>query len=201
MSVTPFDLRGIRAGKYTYTASTHTISYSEFFSVGDAMTAALELRFAEGRLYAESALKHYRKKVTGGSISIGVDAMELTAQQKMFGAASDSTTVSNTSVSGIKYGNTTSAPALGIGFYAPADDAGGSDGFLAVFVAKAVFGPPSMNYQTVGETIQWATPTTTGEFFLPDKKADGTYPEMLYIAECTSEAQAVAWIKAKLGET
>ena len=47
-----FDLRGIRAGKYKNTSG--TVTYTEPTDVGDAMSAQLELKFAEGRLYAES---------------------------------------------------------------------------------------------------------------------------------------------------
>ena len=54
-----FDLRGIRAGKYKNTSG--TVTYTEPTDVGDAMSAQLELKFAEGRLYAESKLAEYIK--------------------------------------------------------------------------------------------------------------------------------------------
>ena len=63
-----FDLRGIRAGKYKNTSG--TVTYTEPTDVGDAMSAQLELKFAEGRLYAESKLAEYIKLATGGTISL-----------------------------------------------------------------------------------------------------------------------------------
>ena len=62
-----FDLRGIKAAKYNNNGG--TITYTNKTDVGDAMTANLELRFAEGRLYAESALAEYLKEVTGWASS------------------------------------------------------------------------------------------------------------------------------------
>ena len=59
-----FDLRGMKVAKYNYDKTQKKISYDTPMSMGDAMTANLELKFAEGRLYAESALAEYMKKVT-----------------------------------------------------------------------------------------------------------------------------------------
>ena len=58
-----FDLRGIKCAKYVNTGG--AISYTDKQAVGDAMTANLEMRFAEGRLYAESALAEYLRKAVG----------------------------------------------------------------------------------------------------------------------------------------
>ena len=45
-----FDLRNIKAAKYVNTQG--TVTYTSATKVGDAMTANLELRNAEGRLFA-----------------------------------------------------------------------------------------------------------------------------------------------------
>ena len=65
-----FDLRYINAAKYVNNSG--TISYTDKAQVGAAMTANIELRNAEGRLYAESALSEFMRKATGGTISLGV---------------------------------------------------------------------------------------------------------------------------------
>ena len=57
-----FDLRGMKVAKYNYDKTQKKISYDTPMSMGDAMTANLELKFAEGRLYAESALAEYMKE-------------------------------------------------------------------------------------------------------------------------------------------
>lgn len=55
-----FDLRGIKCANYVNTNG--TISYTGAQSIGDAMTVDLQLKYAEGRLYAESTLAEYMKK-------------------------------------------------------------------------------------------------------------------------------------------
>ena len=62
-----FDLRYIKVGKYDNTDG--VISYSDVTTMGDAMNVNIQLRFAEGRLYAEGSLAEYLREATGGTIS------------------------------------------------------------------------------------------------------------------------------------
>mgnify|MGYP002766330134 FL=1 len=183
-----FDLRGIRAGKYKNTAG--TVSYENPTDVGDAMSAQLDLRFAEGRLYAESKLAEYIKLATGGTISLAVKYIKKDAQAMLYGCTPDA------SKENIKFSAKDVANYVGVGFYAP-DKVDGVTKYTCIWVPKALFGPPSMAYQTKGENIQFNTPTTTGEFL-----ADDSENELLLETETVdSAAEAVAWIKGKLGET
>lgn len=183
-----FDLRGIRAGKYKNAAG--TISYENPTDVGDAMSAQLDLKFAEGRLYAESKLAEYIKLATGGTISLAVKYIKKAAQAMLYGCTTD------TSKENIKFSAKDVANYVGVGFYAP-DKVDGVTKYTCVWVPKALFGPPSMAYQTKGENIQFNTPTTTGEFL-----ADDSENELLLETETVdSAADAITWIKGKLGET
>lgn len=183
-----FDLRGIRAGKYKNTAG--TVSYENPTDVGDAMSAQLDLKFAEGRLYAESKLAEYIKLATGDTISLAVKYIKKAAQAMLYGCTTD------TSKENIKFSAKDVANYVGVGFYAP-DKVDGVTKYTCVWVPKALFGPPSMAYQTKGENIQFNTPTTTGEFL-----ADDSENELLLETETVdSAADAITWIKGKLGET
>ena len=194
-----FDLRGIQAAKYVNTAG--TITYTNRQKVGDAMSANLEMRYAEGRLYAESTLAEYMRKATGGTISLGVKYIPNAAQQLMFGSRSKSRTVTyqnngataTSTVSGLVLGAKTDSAYVGVGFYAP-DMVDGVEKYTCVKVAKCLFGPPSMALQTAGENIQFNTPTTSGEF-LADDSAD---QDMIEVAICDTEEQAIAWVAAAL---
>ena len=183
-----FDLRGIRAGKYKNTSG--TVTHTEPTDVGDAMSAQLELKFAEGRLYAESKLAEYIKLATGGTISLAVKYIKKAAPAMLYGCTSD------TSKENLKFSAKDIANSVGVGFCSP-DKIAGWTKYSSVWVPKALFGPPSLSYQTKGENIQFNTPTTTGEF-LADDSAD----ELLLETETVDTAEAaVAWIKGKLGET
>lgn len=183
-----FDLRGIRIGKYKNTSG--TVTYETPTEVGDAMNANIELKFAEGRLYAEGRLAEYIKLATGGTISIAVKYIKKAAQAMMYGATTDN------QKDNVKFSAKDVANYVGVGLYAP-DKVDGVTKYTCMWVPKSLFGPPSFAYQTKGENIQFNTPTTTGEF-LPDD----TTAELLLESETVETAEeAVAWIKGKLGES
>ena len=194
-----FDLRNIKAAKYVNNQG--TISYTNLTKVGDAMTANLELRNAEGRLYAESALAEYMRKATGGTISLGVKYLSDAVQQMLFGAAAKSrqitymvgTTTTTTSVSGVGFGAFTEGNYVGVAFYSP-DMRDGVLKYFCCFIPKALFGPPSLSLQTAGENIVFQTPVTNGEFLA----SDASDKELFETAICDSEEAAKAWVDAVL---
>ena len=195
-----FDLRGIYAAKYVNTQG--VISYTDKTKVGDAMTANLELRFAEGRLYAESALAEYIRKAVGGTVSLGVKYILTAAQKLLFGSDESARTITYTpaggttttaSVAGLKIGAKTQSRYVGVAFYAP-DMVDGVEKFTCVKISKALFGPPSMSLQTAGENIQFATPTTSGEFMADD----GSDQNLIEVAVADNEDIARAWVQAVL---
>ena len=81
----------------------------------------------------------------------------------------------------------------GVSLYCP-DVVDGATKYTCVFVAKALFGPPSMSYKTKGQNLEFATPTTTGEFLASDA-ADETIMETVTVD--TIDA-AKAWCDAVL---
>ncbi len=199
-----FDLRGIRGGVYNY--ANGVVSYTNVQKIGDAMSVNLELRYAEGRLYAESSLAEYLKKAVGGTISIGVKYIPQRAQKMMFGSRenvrqisykpSGSQTTVQKSVTGLALGAKSKGKYIGVGFYAP-DVVDGVDKVTVALITKSLFGPPSKSFRTTGgENIQFNTPTTTGEFM-----ADSTVnQDMIEFASVDSEEEALAWLDAALGE-
>lgn len=196
-----FGLKGIKAAKYVNTAG--TITYTNPTEVGDAMTANLELRFAEGRLYAEDMLAEYMRKAVGGTISIGVKYIKQTAQQLLFGVQTKNrnitytptgTTVTATATAtSVVNGGSDLGQYVGLAFYAP-DMVDGTKKFTCVFVKKCLFGPPSMSLQTMGENITFNTPTTSGEFLADDSAAQ----DLFEVAIVDDENEAKAWITAVL---
>lgn len=201
----PFGLRDILFGEYQYNDQTGAITYANQTVLGRGITANFDLKFAEGRLYSSGALSRYKKKLTGGTISLAVEALSLAVQASIFKADTSEvdigTTGSAKKITGIGYGENTRGRYVGIATYVPADDSDDSDAFICIFVRKAMFGPPSMTYQTENDSIQWTTPTTTGEFISPDRKSGTTAPLMMEIAEVDSETDALAWCKKQLQMT
>lgn len=196
-----FDLRGMKIAQYVNTNG--VITYTNPQTIGDAMNCNLELRFAEGRLYAESTLAEYMKKAVGGTISVGVKYIPSAAQKLMFGSKDKSRSITYTptaggsattsSVTGLVTAAADTPAYVGFACYAP-DMVDGVRKFTCLKVAKTLFGPPSMTMQTAGESIVFNTPTTSGEF-LADDSAD---QNLIEVAICDDENQAKAWVTAVL---
>ena len=191
-----YDLRYIQCAKYVNTDG--VISFTDRQRVGDSMTANIELRFAEGRLYAESVLAEFIRKCTGGTISLGVKYIKENAQKLMFGLTEKTRSITPqggtaTSVKSLVTKRSTMGNYVGISFYTPALYEG-VEKYDCIFVGKCMFGEPSETNQTAGENIQFQTPVTNGEF-LADDSDDGQIKEV-----CTvdSEALAKAWCDAVL---
>lgn len=191
-----YDLRYIQCAKYVNTDG--VISFTDKQKVGDAMTANIELRFAEGRLYAESTLAEYIRKCTGGTISLGVKYIKNAAQKLMFGMTEKTRSItpqggSATQVKSLVTKRSTVGAYVGISFYTPALYEG-VEKYDCIFVGKCMFGEPSESAQTAGENIQFGTPVTNGEF-LADDSTDGQVKEVVTV---DSEALAIAWCDAVL---
>lgn len=183
-----FDLRYLQVAEYKKKTDGST-EYGDAVSMGDAMTVGLEMRFAEGRIYAESILAEYMKKATGGTATAGVKYIPLSAQKLMFRAYEMQRTVSSANVKSVTYGKSSTGRYVGWSFYMP-DMIDGVEKFTAVFVHKVLFGPPATNGQTLGDSITFQTPTTTGEFLVDD------LGHLLEVATLDTEAEAKAWCDA-----
>lgn len=187
-----FDLRGIKIGEYKNDGG--TITYEAPIPMGDAMNVQLNLKSAEGRLYAEGRLAEYMKLVTGGNVSVGVKYIPDAAQKLLFGVTEKSRTISTTAVKSLLTTSKDTAKYVGLGFYAP-DMRDGSAKVTACFVYKVLFGQPALNLQTKGENLQFQTPTTTGEF-LP---SDAETQDLMEAVVVDSADEAIAWIDACFG--
>ena len=187
----------IKVAKYVNTNG--AVTYSGKLKAGDAMAVNLEMRNAEGRLYAESTLAEYMRKAVGGTISMGVKYLSDAVQALLFGAAAKTrsityqavTTEVTESVTGVAYGAKTEANYVGVAFYSPCMR-DGAKMFLCCFIPKTLFGPPSMSLQTAGENITFQTPTTSGEFLA----SDASDKELFEMATVDSEDAAIAWVDA-----
>lgn len=196
-----FGLRSIYAAKYNNTNG--VIGYSDIQHVGDAISANLELRYAEGRLYAEDMLAEYMRKAVGGTISIGVKYIKQAAQQLLFNSKTKARTISYTPTGGTATSITATSMVtggedegqyVGVAFFAP-DMVDGVEKYTCVLVKKALFGPPSMSLQTMGESITFNTPTTSGEFLADDSATH----DLLEVAIVDNIEAAKAWVQTVLG--
>lgn len=187
-----FDLRYIHVAEYTNTDG--VTSYGARKSFGDAMGVTLELKHAEGRLYAEGKLAEFIKLATGGNVSVATKYIPVETQILLFGAKEHARTIGEKQIKSIRHTTADVSPYVGLSFYAP-DKIDGANKYTCVFVSKVSFGPPSMAYETKGQNIVFKTPTTTGEFLADDS----TDEVLIDVAICDTVQDAKAWCDAVLG--
>lgn len=187
-----FDLRHVRVAKYNNNAG--AVTYGARQSAGDAMTASLELTFAEGSLYAEGRMAEYVREATGGTISIGTKYIPAEAQKLMYGSQPKTRTIGTKTVESLVESADDAASYVGVSFYAP-DRIDGVTKYTCVFIPKALFGPPGMSYQTKNNTITFQTPTTTGQF-MADDSSGKVIREVAIVDDMET---AIAWCDAVFG--
>lgn len=192
-----FDLKGIRIAEYKL-GTNNAVTYENAQTIGDAMAVNMELRFAEARLYAEGRLAEYIREITGGTLSIAEKYIPTAAKKVLFGSREKTRSITPeggtaTQITGLVTGSDDSPKYVGVAAYAP-DMVDTEKKYYCFHFRKAKFGLPAMSFQTKGESIQFATPTTTGEL-LPD---DSASHDMVEDATVDTEAEAVAWVNAVL---
>lgn len=188
-----YDLRYIQVAQYTHTDG--KTSYGEKVKLGDAMGVNIQFKFAEGRLYAEGRLSEYLKLITGGTISIAEKYIAVAAAKLMYGATEATRKLSGSvskDIKSLQYKTSDEAGYVGVSFYVP-DRIDGKTKYTCMFVAKSLFGPPAYVFKTKGQSIEFQTPTTTGEFL-----ADDGTELLIDMAVCDTVADAKAWCDAVL---
>lgn len=188
-----YDLRNIQVARYTHTDG--KTSYSDKVKLGDAMGVNIQFKFAEGRLHAEGRLSEYLKLIAGGTISIAEKDIAVAAAKMMYGATEATRKLSGSvqkDIKSLQYKTSDEAGYVGVSFYAP-DRIDGVTKYTCMFVTKSLFGPPAYVYKTKGESIEFQTPTTTGEFL-----ADDESELLIDVAICDTVADAKAWCDAVL---
>ena len=104
--------------------------------------------------------------------------------------------VTDTSVKELIYDDDQATPYLGVGFIIKKIK-GGVSKWRAIVLTKVKFAVPSDAANTQGETIEWQTPEISGTIMRDDSEKHAWKKEATF----TSEAQAEAYIKARLGIT
>ena len=104
--------------------------------------------------------------------------------------------MTDTSVKEIIYDDRQVTPYLGVGFIIK-KKVNGVDKWRGVVLPKVMFSVPEDAATTQGESIEWQTPELTGVIMRDDSPTHVWKKEATF----TTEAQADAYIKARLGIT
>lgn len=145
-----------------------------------AISAELSVELAEATLYADDGASEVVKDFKSGKLTLGVDDIGITAAQDLTGAAADDNGVLISAGENI-------APPVAIGFRALR--ANGKYRYFWLY--RVIFGIPSANLQTKGDSITFQTPSIEGTVMRrnkPDAKA--THPWKAEVSESASGVTA-----------
>lgn len=130
--------------------------------LGRAMTANIEFNRNEDGLYADDTLAESDNSITGGTIEIGVDDVQEDAQEAALGVKKVKVEDELEEPEVYEYRETgTPSPYGGVG-YIRVRRYKGKTSYLAYWVYKTQFAMGSEDAETKGESINWQTPTVSG---------------------------------------
>ena len=136
-------------------------TYGIPIQLAKAMKADLSVELAEATLYADDGPAEIVKEFKSGKLSLGIDDIGITAAEDLTGAKIDDNHVV---VSGSEDGGS----AVAVGFRAK--KANGKYRYFWLY--RVVFGIPTTNLATKGDSITFSTPTIEGTV-LRRNKLDG----------------------------
>lgn len=189
-------LYGVYYAKATVSDGAVT-AFGTWEQMGKAISASFEPTEADNNpLYANNAIAENDASAgSGGTLTLTLDRLTQDAAEDLFGltATSSSVTVNSTTVTGTGFdytGNEQSAP-VGCAFIRWNQENDSRDIHEVVLFRNVTFAPPSVDAQTLGESIEWQTPEISGT--VVGKEGDGTKPWFV-TRRFPSQAAAVQFI-------
>ena len=165
-----------------------TGEYSLGFKCGSAVGTDITPQYNEAKLYGDNVLKESTKEFKYADVTLNVTELPIEAADVMFGHKVD------TEKKSITYNASDVANYVGYGFYA-SEVVNGKTTYIAAVLPKVKYAESADSYTTKGDSIEFKTPSLSGNAMA---NASG---EWKIKQTFESEAEAIAFIKEKLGIT
>ncbi len=184
-----------------YSATGNAVSYENGAVMGKATEANIEIDTTEdNNLYADNGIAETDRSFAGGTLTLSTDDLSQEVTKAILGLTETAITgiegVTDTSVKELVYDDTQNTPYLGVGFIIK-KKVGGAYKWRAVVLSKVMFSVPADAATTQGESIEWQVPELSATIMRDDSETHMWKREATF----TSEAQAEAYIKARLNIT
>ena len=182
-----------------YAEAGGVVSYSDGAVMGKATEANISIETTEdNNLYADNAVAETDRTFAGGTLTLSTDDLSQEVSKAILGLTEQAITgidgVTDTSVKELVYDDAQVTPYLGVGFIIK-KKVNGAYKWRGVVLPKVMFSVPEDAATTQGESIEWQTPELTGTIMRDDSATHVWKKEATF----TTEAQAEAYIKARLG--
>jgi len=184
-----------------YAEAGGVVSYSDGAVMGKATEANISIETTEdNNLYGDNGLAETDRRFANGTLTLSTTDLSQEVSKDILGLTEQAITgvdgVTDTSVKELVYDDTQVTPYLGVGFIIK-KKVNGAYKWRGVVLPKIMFSVPEDAATTQGESIEWQTPELTGAIMRDDSATHVWKKEATF----TSEAQAEAYIKARLGIT
>lgn len=167
-------------------------TYGKGIVIGHAISADLSFTHSNNKLYADDRVVESDNTITGGTVTLGTDDLLDDVQVAMLGVREEGSGAQKEYIEGGE------GPDGGFG-YIRVRRKNRVTSFIAYWVYKVAFSLGDESAQTKGESIDWQTPTVTGDM----KGISNGAPDLDYRTHATfaTEAAAIAWLNDKAGIT
>ncbi len=184
-----------------YAEAGGVVSYSDGAVMGKATEANISIETTEdNNLYGDNGLAETDRRFANGTLTLSTTDLSQEVSKAILGLTEQAITgidgVTDTSVKELVYDDTQVTPYLGVGFIIK-KKVNGAYKWRGVVLPKIMFSVPEDAATTQGESIEWQTPELTGAIMRDDSATHAWKKEATF----TTEAQAEAYIKARLGIT
>ena len=182
-----------------YSETGGVVSYSDGAVMGKATEANISIETTEdNNLYGDNGLAETDRRFANGTLTLSTTDLSQEVSKAILGLTEQAITgidgVTDTSVKELVYDDTQVTPYLGVGFIIK-KKVNGAYKWRGVVLPKVMFSVPEDAATTQGESIEWQTPELTGTIMRDDSATHVWKKEATF----TTEAQAEAYIKARLG--
>lgn len=151
-----------------------------------AISCNINITNSDAKLHVDDRLKESDARVTGGTVEANTDDIPDQDNAILFGHTIDEET------GDLIANEADESPVVGWGFYG-ANSRNNITAYRAIFLNQVKFGEPSDENQTKGESVEFQTPTISGQMMMDDLgnwKQEHTFE---------TEAEAIAWLDEKAG--
>lgn len=182
-----------------YAEAGGVVSYSDGAVMGKATEANISIETTEdNNLYGDNGLAETDRRFANGTLTLSTTDLSQEVSKAILGLTEQAITgidgVTDTSVKELVYDDGQVTPYLGVGFIIK-KKVNGAYKWRGVVLPKVMFSVPEDAATTQGESIEWQTPALTGTIMRDDSATHVWKKEATF----TTEAQAEAYIKARLG--
>lgn len=184
-----------------YNVTGSTVTYTEGGVMGKATEVDIAINTSQdNNLYADNGIAETDRAFTDGTLTLGTDDLSQEVSKAILGAIEkplgEIDGVTDTTVKELIFDDDITNPYLGVGLIIKKQK-NNVISWRAVVLTKVMFSVPNDAATTQGESIEWQTPSLTATILRDDTEKHMWKREATF----TTEAQAEAYIKSRLGIT